>query len=220
MSDPTRELTLDEFPRPPLHRLVDEEGRDVFAEAEVGGEPAAVGVLFSGEELAREFSAGAEDHGMAALAGLEARRVEDWGAVEVFASSGAGYVLVVSASGTGLFHAGDVAVKAAEASRELPFPLYLISDERGEAPLISVQTDEDGETGEVLVAALFSTPEKARVFKERATHLELPDGLGKIDDEDGLGRHALVARQAGADYAVVDPESGTTEAIPLEEWTR
>jgi hypothetical protein len=47
--------------------------------------------------------------------------------------------------------------------------------------------------------------------------LDLPDGLGKLDDEDGLRRHALVARQAGADYAVVDPEPGLTEAIPIEE---
>jgi hypothetical protein len=120
---------------------------------------------------------------------------------------------VVSGSGTGLFHADDVAIKAAERAREIPLPLYLISDERGEAPLISVET----EGGEVLVAALFSTPGKARAFRERATHLDLPGSLGTIEDEDGLRRHALVARQAGADYAVVDPESGLTEAIPVEE---
>jgi hypothetical protein len=82
--------------------------------------------------------------------------------------------------------------------------------------LISVETDE----GEVRVAALFSTPEKARVFKERAAHLDLPDSLGTIDDADGLRRHALVAQQAGADYAVIDPESGITEAIPVEELIR
>jgi hypothetical protein len=32
-----------------------------------------------------------------------------------------------------------------------------------------------------------------------------------------LRRHALVARQAGAGLAVIDPESGLTEAIPVEE---
>ena len=77
-------------------------------------------------------------------------------------------------------------------------------------------TDE----GEVLVAALFRTPEKVRAFKERADHLDLPDSLGTIDDADGLRRHALVAQQAGADYAVIDPESGITEAIPMEELIR
>jgi hypothetical protein len=35
-----------------------------------------------------------------------------------------------------------------------------------------------------------------------------------------LRRHALVARQAGALYAVVDPESGLTEAIPIEDLIR
>jgi hypothetical protein len=98
----------------------------------------------------------------------------------------------------------------------LPFPLYLLSDERGEAPLISVETDE----GEVMVAALFSAPERARAFRERAARLDLPDALGTIEDAEGLGRHALVAQQAGADYAVVDPEAGTTEAIPIEELIR
>jgi hypothetical protein len=208
-----RELSLDELPRPPLYRLVNKEGRDALQETEVGSEPATVGVLFSDEELAREFSAGASEHGMDALTGLEPGELGDWGAVEVFAAAGEDYVLVISGRGTGLFHASDVAVKAAERAREIPFPLYLISDERGEAPLISVETEE----GEVLVAALFSTPEKARAFRQRAAHLHLPDSLGKLDDEDGLRRHALVARQAGADYAVVDPESGLTEAIPIEE---
>ncbi|MCA1718532.1 MAG: hypothetical protein LC781_17495 [Actinobacteria bacterium] len=216
MSDPTRELSLDELPRPPLYRLVDEEGRDVFQEAEVGGEPATVGVLFTDPQLAREFAAGASEHGMEALSGLEPRELGDWGAVEVFASAGEDYVLVISHGGTGLFHAGDVALKIAEIAGEIPLPLYLISDERGEAPLISVETDE----GEVRVAALFSTPEKARAFKERAIHLDLPDSLGTIDDADGLRRHALVAQQAGADYAVIDPESGITEAIPVEELIR
>jgi hypothetical protein len=68
-----------------------------------------------------------------------------------------------------------------------------------------------------MVAALFSSPEKARAFRERAAHLNLPDKLGTIGDAGGLRRHALVARQAGADYAVIDPEAGTTEAIPIEE---
>ena len=213
MNGAERELALDELPRLPLYRLVDEEGRDALQQTEVGSEPATVGVLFSDEELAWEFSAGASEHGMDALAGLEPGELGDWGAVEVFAAAGEDYVLVISGSGTGLFHASDVAVKAAEREREIPFPLYLISDERGEAPLISVETEE----GEVLVAALFSTLEKARAFRQRATHLDLPDSLGKLDDEDGLRRHALVARQAGADYAVVDPESGLTEAIPIEE---
>lgn len=213
MNGAERELSLDELPQPPLYRLVNKEGRDALQETEVGSEPATVGVLFSDEELAREFSAGASEHGMDALAGLEPGELGDWGAVEVFAAAGEDYVLVISGSGTGLFHASDVAVKAAERAREIPFPLYLISDERGEAPLISVETEE----GEVLVAALFSTLEKARAFRQRAAHLDLPDSLGKLDDEDGLRRHALVARQAGADYAVVDPESGLTEAIPVEE---
>jgi hypothetical protein len=216
MNGPARELALDELPRPPLYRLVDEEGRDVFQETEVGGEPAAVGALFADPELAREFAAGSSEHGMEALSGLEPRELRNWGAVEVFASAGEDYVLVVSRGGTGLFHAGDVALRAAERAGEIPLPLYLVSDERGEAPLISVETDE----GEVRVAALFSTPEKARVFKERAAHLDLPDSLGTIDDADGLRRHALVAQQAGADYAVIDPESGITEAIPVEELIR
>ena len=122
---------------------------------------------------------------------------------------------MVSERGTGLFHAADVAQRAVEAA-EVPLPLYVISDERGEAPLISVDTGGE----EVLVAALFSTPEKARVFREKASHLDLPDRLGNVEDRDGLRRHALVARQAGAEYAVVDPESGLTEAIPIEELIR
>jgi hypothetical protein len=216
MSGPTRELSLDELPRPPLYRLVDEEGRDVFQETEVGGAPATVGVLFADPELASEFTVGASEHGMEALSGLEPRELGDWGTMEVFASAGEDYVLVVSRGGTGLFHAGDVALWAAERAAEIPLPLYLISDERGEVPLISVEADE----GEVLVAALFSTPEKARAFKGRSSHLDLPHNLGTIDDADGLRRHALVAQQAGADYAVIDPESGVTEAIPVEELIR
>jgi hypothetical protein len=93
-------------------------------------------------------------------------------------------------------------------------PLYVISDEIGESPLISVEREE------VLVAPLFSSPERARAFREQASHLDLPDRLGSIEDREGLRRHALVARQAGAGYAVVDPESGLTEAIPIEELIR
>lgn len=216
MNDPTRELLLDELPRPPLFRLVDEEGRDVFQEAEVGGEPATIGVLFADEQLAREFSDAASEHGMDAFAGLEPRELEDWGMVEVFTAAGEDYVLVVSRDGTGLFHAGDVAHLAAERAEEIPFPLYLLSDAGGEAPLISVETDE----GEVMVAALFSSPENAHAFRERAAHLGLPDRLGTIGDAEGLRRHALVARQAGANYAVVDPQPGATEAIPIEDLIR
>lgn len=216
MDDPTRELALGALPRPPLYRLADDDGRDVFVEAEVGGEAATIGVLFGDEELAREFSAGAEEHGMQALAGLEPRSLPGWGSVEVFASAGEDYVLVVSGAGTGLFHAADVARRATEQADSIPFPLYLISDERGEAPLVTVETDE----GEVLVAALFGSPERARAFRERATHLDLPEGLGVIEDADGLRRHALVARQAGAGFAVIDPEAGLTEAVPIEEFIR
>lgn len=216
MSDPTRELPLHEIPRPPLYRLVDEEGRDVFVEAEVGGEPATVGVLFGSAELARELSEDAGEHGMDILSGLEPRPLPDWGAVEVFASAGEGYVLVVSEAGTGLFHAGDVARRAAEAAGGTTFPIYIISDERGEAPLITVETDG----GEILVTALFTDTEKARAFREAAAHLDLPDGLGMVDDAGGLARHARIAKEAGAQYAVLDPETGLTEAIPIEELMR
>jgi len=213
MGEAGRELTLDDLPRPPLFKLVDPDGRDVFQETEVGGERAEVGALFSDRELAGEFSAGAAAHGMEDLSGLDPRELSDWGAVEDFALSGADYVLVVSEGGAGLFHADDVAHRMSEMAGEIPFPLYLISDERGEAPLISVEVEE----GEVLVAALFSSPEKARDFRERVAHLDLPDSLGSIEDREGLRRHALVAREAGATYAVVDPASGLTEAIPVEE---
>lgn len=206
-----RELRLEGLPRPPLFKLVDEEGRDIFEETEVAGELSTVGALFAARELAEEFSAG--EFGMDALSGLEPEELEDWGAVEVYAASGEDYVLVVSEEGTGLFHAGDVAQHVAERAREMPLPLYILSDERGEAPLISVETGEE----EVMVAALFSSPEKARAFRERAGHLGLPDQLGTIDEAEGLRRHALVAQRAGASYVVVDPESGLTEAIPVEE---
>ena len=207
------ELTLDHLPRPPLYKLADPEGRDVFQQTDVGGERATVAALFSDRELAGEFSAGAAGHGMEDLAGLDPRQLPDWEAVEAYALSGADFVLVVSEEGVGLFHAGDVARRASERAGEMPFPLYVISDEGGEAPLISVEVDD----GEVLVATLFSSPEGARAFRDRAAHLALPDSLGTIDDSDGLRRHALVARDAGAAYAVVDPESGLTEATPIEE---
>ena len=216
MADPTRELPLDEIPRPPLHRLVDAEGRDVFVGAEVGGEPATVGVLFGSEGLARELSEDAEEHGLDTLSGLEPRVLPNWGAVEVFASAEEDYVLVVSEGGTGLFHADDVARRAAKAAGEVTFPVYLISDERGEAPLITVETDG----GELLVTALFTSTEKARAFREAARHLDLPDGLGVVDDAGGLVRHARIAREAGAEYAVFDPETGLAEAIPIEELMR
>ena len=213
MPDPTRELPLEELPRPPLYKLVNGEGKDVFSGAEVGGEPATVGVLFGSEPLARELSEDAEEHGLDALAGLEPSILSDWGDVEVFASAGEDYLLVISEKGTGLFHADDVVRRASEAAGEVVFPVYLISDERGEAPLIAVETDG----GEVLVTALFTSTEKARAFREAARHLDLPDGLGVIDDAGGLVRHARIAREAGAEYAVFDPKTGLAEAIPIEE---
>lgn len=217
---------MDEIPPPPLVKLTDESGEDVFENTVVGGESAKVGALFSTRELAEEFSGNAPDLGLSALSGLEPEELSGWDAIEVYAASGQDYVLVVSERGTGLFHASDVAARAAEGSErvegagEIPFPLYLLSDERGESPLISVQTGEEEAGRETLVAALFTSTGKARAFRDRALHLGLPDLLGTIDDRDGLRRHALVARQAGAVYAVVDPESGLTEAIPIEELAR
>jgi hypothetical protein len=216
VSPASSDLRLEEIPPPPLFKLARGDGEDVFEETEVGGEGSRVGALFATWDLAEEFSAGAEQFGMEALSGLEPRRLGDWGAVEVYAASGADYLLVVSEKGTGLFHAGDVARRAAEAVGEIPFPLYVIIDERGEAPLISVQTDGE----EALVAALFSSSERAGAFRERASHLDLPESLGTIEDRDGLRRHALVAQQAEAVYVVIDPESGLTEAIPVEELIR
>jgi hypothetical protein len=213
MGETGRELTLGDLPHPPLFKLVDPEGNDVFQETEVGGETAQVGALFSDRELAGEFSAGAAEHGMEDLSGLDPRELSDWGAVEVFALSEVDFVLVVSERGAGLFHAGDVAQKAEEMAAQIPFPLYMISDERGESPLITVEVEE----GEVLVAALFSSPENASDFRERAAHLDLPDSFGTIEDRDGLRRHAMIAREAGATYAVVDPASGLTEAICVDE---
>jgi hypothetical protein len=211
-----RELGFEDLPSPPLFKLATEDGGDVFEETEVGGELSKVGALFSSRELAEQFSTEAGEFGLGALAGLEPGELRGWGSVEVYATSAEDYVLVVSERGTGLFHAGDVAQRAAQEAGELPFPLYLMSDERGESPLVSVQTDGE----EVLVAALFSSPQRAHAFREKAPHLDLPDHLGTIEDRDGLRRHALVARQAGADYAVIDPESGLTEAIPVEELIR
>jgi hypothetical protein len=219
MTGPNREIRLDEIPFPPLFQLVNDAGENVFQETLIGGEPAMVGTIFSSRELAEEFSENAPEFGMPALSDLEAGELPDRGAVETYADSGQDYVLVVTESGTGLFHASDVAAWAAEeteADGGMTFPLYLLTDERGESPLISVETGEAGE--ETLVAALFTSPQKARAFRDRASHLELPNLLGTIDERDGLRRHALVARQAGAGYAVIDPESGLTEAIPLEEW--
>jgi len=213
MDDTRSELTLNDLPLPPLFKLVDPEGEDVFQETEVGGESALIGALFSDRELAGEFSAGAAAHGMESLSSLDPRQLPDWASVEDFALSGAEYLLVVSERGAGLFHSEDVAQKAQDSAGEIPYPLYMISDERGEAPLISVEVDN----GEVLVAALFSSREKAREFRERAAHLDLPDSHGSIEDRDGLRRHALVARDAGADYVVIDPASGLTEAIPIQE---
>ncbi len=210
------QLRLEDLQRPPLFKLADGSGAEVFQHTEVGGEPASVGAVFASRELAREFSEGAGEFGLEDLAGLEPQDLTDWKAVESYAASGSDYLLVVSDEGTDLFHSGDVAHHAAAKTEEMPFPLYLFSDERGEAPLISVE--ENG--GEILVAALFSSPEKARAFHEKATHLDLPNTLGTVEDAGGLQRHALVARQAGADYAVIDPESGLTEAIPLEELIR
>ena len=216
MNGPEQRLSLDELPSPPYFKLVAESGGDVFEETAVAEEPSKVGALFAARDLAEEFSARATEFGMGTFSGLDPQELEDWAEMEVYAASGEDYVLVVSERGTGLFYAGDVASHAARKAQEMPLPLYLLSDERGEAPLISVETGGE----EVLVAALFSSPEKARAFREKASHLELPPSLGTIDDRDGLRRHALVARQAGADYAVVDPESGLTEAIPVEDLIR
>jgi hypothetical protein len=233
MVDVNRELNLEELPPPPLFTLVEGSGEGALEETAVGGEPSTVGALFETRELAEEFSAGAGGFGMGGLSGLGVRELSGWAEVEAYAASGADFVLVVTGSGTGLFHAGDVARHAAERAGEVPFPLYLFSDQRGEAPLISVdtggegavaaekrETDATAPSGETLVAALFSSPERARAFRERAPHLNLPDRLATIEDRDGLRRHALVAREAGAAYAVFDPGSGLTEAIPVEDLIR
>lgn len=214
MSTPDRELPLDEVPGPPLYRLVDGSGAPAVEHVEIGesGEESPVGVVFSAPELAREFSGNAAELGFPALAGLSPEEAPAGGGYPL---PEAGYVLVVTDRGTGLFHADDLAARLTAGTPEmgLSFPLYVISDERGESPLISVEDEE----GELLVAALFTSPDNARSFREKADHLILPDSLGTIEDADGLRRHALVARDAGADYAVLDPESGETEAIPVED---
>lgn len=228
MSTPDRELPLGEVPGPPLYRLVDGSGAAALERSEVGGEVADVGVLFGSPDLAREFSEGAAGFGFPTLAGLSPEEAPAGGGYPL---PGAGYVLVVTGRGTGLFHAEDLAarlVEMAEAPRGTPFatggapvpgfPLYLLADERGESPLISV--DEGGEESEFSVAALFTSPERAGAFRERAAHLDLPESLGTIEDADGLRRHALVAQRAGARYAVIDPEAGETEAIPVEDLIR
>ena len=216
MDRPDQQLNLEDIPHPPLFKLVDGSGADIFSRAEVGGEPSTVGALFASRELAEEFSESAAEFGLDEMANRQVGELPDRGLVEAYATIGQEYILVVSENGTGLFFADDVARYVSSGRGELPFPLYLFSDEKGEAPLISVED----EGGELLVAALFSSPERARNFREKAAHLNLPEHLGTIDDAEGLGRHARIARQAGAGYAVVDPESGATEAIPLEEWLR
>src|SRR5688500_18611603 len=124
MGETGSELTLDDLPSPPLFKLVDPEGREVFQETEVGGEGAKVCALCSDREMAGEDSAGAAARGMAELSGLDPRERSDWGSVEAFALSGADFVLVVSERGAGLFLAGDVAQKAEEMAGAIPFPLY------------------------------------------------------------------------------------------------
>lgn len=219
MADVNRELRLEELPPPPLFGLADESGAAAFAETLVGDELSRVGAIFETREIAEEFSAEAEEFGMAGLSGRGARELAGWGAVQAYATAGADYLLVVTDRGTGLFHAGDVARFAAGRAADVHLPLYLFSDERGEAPLISVQTEAGTQApaDETLVAALFSSPEKAREFRERAHHLGLPDRLATIEDRDGLRRHALVAREAGAHYAVIDPGPGLAEAVPIED---
>ena len=124
---------------------------------------------------------------------------------------------MVTDHGTGLFHTEDLALRLSgeppEAVDTPGFPHNLLADERGESPLVSVEDEE----GELLVAALFTSPERAGAFRDKASHLELPGSLGTIEDADGLRRHALIARRTGASYVVIDPEAGETEAIPVEE---
>ena len=122
MNGSERRLRLDELPSPPFFKLVGENGEDVFEETVVGDEPSKVGALFTARDLAEEFSAGADEFGVGAFSGLEPKEIGDWGAVEVFAASGEDYVLVVSEGRTGLFHAGDVARRAAEKVEEIPLP--------------------------------------------------------------------------------------------------
>ncbi len=214
MMDPTQELSLENFPKPPIYRLQNAEGHEVWQRTEVSGEPASVAAVFAERNLAEEFSVDARDFGMDDFAGCEPATLSSWNELEEFASDEPDYVLVVTTGGTGLFHTSDVVHHAAENAGEMRFPIYVISDERGESPLILVPSNGE----ELLVAALFTTPDKARAFRERAPHLDLPDGFGEIPTPDGLRRHALVAQKAGAEYAVLDPDSGLSDAIPLEEF--
>ncbi|CAN5846877.1 hypothetical protein BH23ACT11_BH23ACT11_14690 [soil metagenome] len=209
-----KELDFRDLPHPPLFKLVTESGNDGYAHTNVGGDPAVVGALFPSRELASEFSENASEFGLDGMEELRPEMVLDWVSIEQYAVAGADYILVVTDEGTGLFHADDLARHAID-DKDLPlFPLYMFADDRGEAPLISV----DDEDGELLVAALFTSPSKANDFREHAAHLGLPEQLGYIEDADGLSRHAQIARRAGARYAVIDPESGTTEAIPIGEF--
>lgn len=214
MSGEGRELALSEIPAPPLFALATGSGDYALGEREINGEPASVGAVFASPELAEEFSGLAPEYGMEEVEGLRPLELEDREAVAQYAMSGEDYVLVISHEGAGLFYAEDVAEHAREVDEmSFPFPLYLFSDNSGEAPLIRVEE----ETGELMVAALFTTPGKAETFRAGREHLELPETVATIEDGDGLRRHALIARRAGADYAVIDPEFGHSEAIPLEE---
>ena len=116
MTGPNREIRLDEIPFPPLFQLANDAGENVFQETLIGGEPAMVGAIFSSRELVEEFSENATEFGMPALSDLEAGELPDRSAVEAYADSGQDYVLVVTESGTGLFHASDVAAWAADNS--------------------------------------------------------------------------------------------------------
>lgn len=211
--EPGRELDVEEIPLPPLFKLTDETGNDVLQEATVEDETATVGALFASPELAREFSGGAADYGMEAFAGCGPQELSDTAAVEAYVGVDPGpeYVLVVAETGTGLFYAADV---AAYLRGGIPFPLYLFVDEEGGSPLVSVETGE----GELQVAPLFTATELAYSFKSEAPHLGLPELIGTIEDADGLRRHALVARDAGAGYLVFDPQRGESEAIPVDEF--
>jgi len=210
------ELRLEEVPGPPLFVLEGPDGRPVFQERPVGGEPARVGAVFSSVGVAREFSREAGSLGMGSFFGLEPRELAGWEEVRDYASSGPDYVLVLSEAGAGLFHAEDLAAHACARAGELPLPLYVYASEGGGSPLVRVE--HGGE--ELLVAPLFTSPGRAGAFRERARHLDLPEGLGSVRDREGLRRHALLAREAGARYVVLDPGEGPSRALPVEELIR